>query len=120
MSTRMRVLSISPIVLHTPVPATPVESRQPYVDYRNLPRLGVLVFSGKIEEWPEFCRDWKARYGNLKDDVQIQYLKPALPTKDQSKISGVSTMAESSKRLEETYGDRTLNIVTVKNNIRSF
>ena len=117
---RVQVASVkpSPSELSNPQLMAPQPSNS--VNFRHLPRLVDLKFSGRIEDWPEFRRDWRARYGKLADDVQIQYLKPALPSKDQAKVAAVSSMTECWKRLEKTYGDRNLNIVTVKHNLRGY
>jgi hypothetical protein len=117
---KIRLLSLAPTVTSTTPTVAPTQpQRTAHMEYRHLPRLDTLSFSGGVEDWPEFRRDWLARYGNLREDVQIQYLKPALPQKDHAKIAAVTTMTECWTRLEKTYGDRTLNIVTVKNNLRS-
>ena len=118
---KMRIISLE--TSPAPVSATPAPivnepaQTQANMDYRHLPRLDNLHFSGKVEDWPEFRRNWLARYGNFRENVQIQYLRPALPVKDQSKITALTSMSECWQRLEKTYGNRTLNIVTVKNNL---
>ena len=66
-------------------------------------KLKDLEFMGKIEDWPEFRRNWQARFAKVPDEVQIQYLKPALPAKDQAKIAAVSTIAECWRRLEDLW-----------------
>ena len=66
--------------------ATSPEQRERKVNTSHLPRLEPLRFSGKVEEYPEFKRNWIARFGDLGNDVQLQYLKPSLPPKDQSKV----------------------------------
>ena len=122
LSVQVKVLSVHSPVTSAPVTLPPDAStrRELSLDYRHLPKLSALTFSGKVEEWPEFRRDWNGRYGNLPDAIQLQYLKPALPVKDQSKITAVNSMSECWRRLAKTYGDRTLNIVTVKNNLRRY
>ena len=113
MVAKVHLLTLAPSVsISTPM----VIPTQPQ---RTANRLDTLSFSGRVEDWPEFRRDWLARYGSLREDVQIQYLKPALPQKDHANIAAVTTMTDCWTRLEKTFGDRTLNIVTVKNNVRS-
>ena len=120
MVARVRLLTLATSASSTPPTVVHTQpQRTPNMDHQHLPRLDALSFSGRVEDWPEFRRDWLARYGNLREDVQIQYLKPALPQKDQAKVATVTSMADCWTRLEKTYGDRTLNIVTVKNNLRS-
>ena len=55
----------------------------PFVSTSHLPRLEPLKFIGKVEEYPEFKRNWLSRLGRLDNDMQLQYLRPALPSKDQ-------------------------------------
>ena len=88
------------------------------VSTSHLPHLDPLKFSGKVEEFPEFKRNWLARYGRLENDVQLQYLKPSLPLEDQSKVSAVATIASCWERLGKVYGDKMVNVTTVKNNLR--
>ena len=117
---RVRVASVTTLPSVQPTPQVTAPQSSNSVNFRHLPRLEDLKFSGRIEDWPEFRRDWVARYGKLADNVQIQYLKPALPNKDQAKVAAVSSMTECWKRLEKTYGDRNLNIITVKHNLRGY
>ena len=91
----------------------------PNVSTSHLPRLDPLKFSGKVEEYPEFKRNWLARFGRLENDVQLQYLKPSLPPNDQAKVSAVSTMEVCWTRLGKVYGDKQVNLTTVKNNLKS-
>ena len=51
--------------------------------------------------------------------MQLQYLKPSLPLKDQPKVSAVKTIEECWKRLGKVYGDKTVNVITVKSNLRN-
>ena len=51
--------------------------------------------------------------------MQLQYLKPSLPLKDQSKVAAVKLMASCWERLGKIYGDKDVNVTTVKNNLRS-
>ena len=85
-----------------------------------LPRLPELSFSGKVEDWPDFRRKWTARYGSVSKDVQVQYLKQSLPAKDKAKVTAIMDIDECWKILERTYGDRQLNIVTVKKALTGF
>ena len=85
----------------------------------HLPRLEPLRFSGKVEEYPEFKRNWLSRFGKLDNDTQLQYLKPSLPSKDQAKVSAVATMELCWERLGKVYGDRQVNLTTVKTNLRN-
>ena len=47
-------------------------------------------------------------------------MKPALPPKDQPKVSAVATMSECWSRLGKIYGDEILNLITVKSNLKNF
>lgn len=85
----------------------------------HLPRLEPLKFSGKVEEYPEFKRNWLSRFGNLDSGIQLQYLKPSLPLKDQPKVSAVDTIEECWTRLGKIYGDKQVNVSTVKSNLRN-
>ena len=119
---RMCVLGLTVEVTISPTELTPIPPRvvAPKLDSRYLPRLDALKFSGKIEDFPEFKRSWMAQFGHLDNDTKIQYLKPSLPYKDQSKVSAVTSVADCWKRLGRVYGDRQVNILTVKNNLKSF
>ena len=81
LTTRVQLLSMSSRI--TPVVIDKEQMQERKVDYRYLPKLKELTFSGNVEDWPEFRRNWQARFSNVPDDVQIQYLKRALPSKDQ-------------------------------------
>ena len=83
----------------------------------HLPRLTNLTFSGQVEHWPEFRRKFETRNKNLDEDVAIQYLQEEMPSKDKAKIAALRTMKECWVRLEHTYGDRTVNLITAKNNL---
>ena len=52
----------------------PVSSAGGGMAWSHLPWLTSLTFSGKVEEWPEFRRNFQARYKKADDDVAIQYL----------------------------------------------
>ncbi len=104
-----------------PSPAPTVVSAAPHsgrLDTRHLHRLDALKFSGQVEDFPKFKRNWLARFGHLENDTQLQYLKPSLPPKDQSKVSAVTTVVKCWRRLGRVYGDRQINIVTVKTTSR--
>ena len=61
-----------------------------------------------------------SRYSSLDNDAQFQYLKPALPLKDQPKVSALATMELCWERLNKVYGNTQLNLVTIKRNLESF
>ena len=88
---------------------------KPYVEKLKLPS-----FSGKIEEWPEFRSVFVDMMANVPESAQIQYLKSNLPSKDVKQISGLTTMREAWERLERTYGNIQLNIITVKGNLEKY
>ena len=52
-----------------------------------------------LEEYPEFKQDWVAQYGCLDNNMQMQYLKPALTLNDQSGVSRDTTMELCRQRL---------------------
>ena len=104
MTTQVKVLSITSTKQASATSSVAQSTTLPQgMDFRHLPRLGALSFSGNIEEWPEFRRDWEARYSKLPDNVQLQYLKPALPVKDHAKITAVNTMSECWRRLKNLW-----------------
>ena len=86
---------------------------------KHLPRLEPLKFSGEIEEWPEFKCNWLSCFGKLDNDTQLQYLKPALPKRDQAKVSAVTKMKDCWDRLGRVYGDREVNIRIAKSNLKN-
>ena len=57
---------------------------------------------------------------NVPETAKIQYLKSNLPAKDVKQISGLTTLADAWERLERTYGNVQLNIITVKGNLEKF
>ena len=53
------------------LPTAPTPLPRPSGSTSHLPRLDALKFSGKVEEFPEFKRNWLARYGKLDNDTQL-------------------------------------------------
>ena len=92
-----------------------VNGYKPYIEKLKLP-----TFSGKIEEWPEFRAVFVDMMTNVPESARIQYLKSNLPAKDVQQISGLTTMKDAWERLERTYGNVQLNIITVKSNLEKF
>ena len=88
---------------------------KPYIE-----RIKPPVFSGRVEDWPQFRSVWKDLLSNLPDSIQVQHLKSSLPEVDQRRVTGVNTMLEIWTRLERVYGDTDLNIITVKSNLENF
>ena len=87
---------------------------RPYMEKLKPP-----VFSGQVEDWPEFRSVWRDMLSNHPESIQVQYIKSNIPTNDARRIAGVKTMEEVWKRLEKVYGDTQLNIVTVKTNLEN-
>ena len=119
-----RILNLQTNIAEKTKKASSTESLHPvkatgFVSTSHLPRLEQLKFNGRVEEFPEFKRNWLARFGKLDNDTQLQYLKPSLPIKDQAKVSAVSSMETCWKRLGKVYGDKRVNITTVKTNLKS-
>ena len=85
-----------------------------------LERLKPPVFSGKIEDWPEFRSVWKDLLADYPESVQVQHMKANIPAADAKRVVGVKTMDEMWRRLEKVYGDKDLNIITVKTNLEKF
>ena len=102
-----------------PIPAT-AQQGTGTLSTHHLPRLEQLKFSGQIEHFVEFKRNWLSRFGRLDNNTQLQYLKPSLPAKDQARVAAVSSMEECWHRLGKVYGDRTCNVITVKSNLKAF
>ena len=96
-----------------------IKHTSPSISTSHLPRLEHLKFSGRVEEWPEFKRNWISQFRRLVNDTQLQYLKPALPPKDRAKVSAVTTMDMCWTRLGKVYGDRQVNLSTVRSNQRA-
>ena len=92
-----------------------VNGFKPYIEKLKLP-----VFSGKVEDWPEFRAIFMDMMSNVPETAKIQYLKSNLPAKDVRQISGLTTLADAWERLERTYGNVQLNIITVKGNLEKF
>ena len=77
------------------------------------------VFSGKVEEWPEFRRVWQDLLSGLPDSVQLQHVKTNIPTVDSKRITRLKTKKEVWKSLERVYGDKYMNMIAVKSNLES-
>ena len=90
------------------------QSYKPYLE-----RLKPPIFSGKVEDWPEFRSVWKDMLSSYPESVQVQHIKNNIPTSDARRVAGVKTMEEIWKRLEKVYGDTQLNILTVKANLEN-
>ena len=88
---------------------------KPYIERLKPPK-----FSGKIEDWPDFRSVWNDLIADYPESVQVQHLKENLPEVDAKRIAGVKSMAEIWRRLEKVYGDKELNIITVKTNLENF
>ena len=61
-----------------------------------LERLKPPVFSGKIEDWPEFRSVWKDLLSDYPESVQVQHLKSNIPAADAKRVVGVKTCSEIS------------------------
>ena len=92
-----------------------LSSYKPFIEKLKPP-----VFSGKVEDWPEFRRVWQDLLSGLPDSVQVQHIKTNIPANDAKRITSVRTMPEVWERLEKVYGNRYLNVITVKTNLESF
>ena len=57
---------------------------------------------------------------NVPESAKLQYLRANIPAKDVSQIAGLTTLAEAWERLERTYGNVQLNIITIKGNLERF
>ena len=88
---------------------------KPYIEKLKLP-----TFSGKLEEWPEFRAIFVDMMENVRGSAKLQYLRANIPAKDVSQIAGLTTLAEAWERLERTYGNVQLNIITVKGNLERY
>ena len=88
---------------------------KPYIEKLKPP-----VFSGRVEDWPEFRSVWTELFSDLPESVQVQHVKTNVPAADSRRIAGVKTMREVWERLERVYGDTELNIITVKSTLESF
>ena len=96
-------------------PAKQAQGYKPFLE-----RLKPPTFSGKVEDWPEFRSVWKDLLSDYPESVQVQHLKSNIPAADAKRVVGVKTMEEMWKRLEKVYGDKDLNIITVKTNLENF
>ena len=97
------------------------QSQQSRLGYKPfLERLKPPVFSGKIEDWSEFGSVWIDLLSDHPESVQVQHLKANIPAADAKRVVGVKTMVEMWPRLEKVYGDKDLNIITVKSNLENF
>ena len=94
------------------------ENSRGYKSY--LEKLKPPTFSGRVEDWPEFRAVWNELLGDVPESIQVQHVRNHLPAADAKKVSGVKTMEEVWQRLERVYGDRELNILTVKSNLENF
>ena len=97
------------------------QSQQSRLGYKPfLERLKPPVFSGKIEDWSEFGSVWIDLLSDHPESVQVQHLKANIPAADAKRVVGVKTMVEMWPRLVKVYGDKDLNIITVKSNLENF
>ena len=93
------------------------ETKQPvghYVEPLNPPR-----FSGKLEDWSDFRNMWDGLYSDYPEKVQVLYFKESIPPSDRNRVAGVSSMSELWNRLDSIYGDKTLNITSIKSKLES-
>ena len=72
------------------------------------------TFSGHAEDWPEFRSVWQDLLADIPESVQVQHLKSSIRETDAKRVTGVKSVAEIWHRLEKVYGDKDLNIITVK------
>ena len=68
---------------------------KPYIEKLKPP-----VFSGHVEDWPEFRSVWTELFSELPESVQVQHVKTNVPAADAKRIAGVKTMREVWERLE--------------------
>ena len=60
---------------------------------------------------------WKDLLSDYPESVQVQHMKANIPAPDAKRVVGVKTMEEMWRRLEKVYGDKDLNIITLKTNL---
>jgi hypothetical protein len=77
------------------------------------------TFSGKPEEWADFKRVFLDLTGaeGYSDTLLLAQLRPRLPAEAQQLIRGITIVEEAWNRLGERYGNRTLAIITAKNQL---
>ena len=77
-------------------------------------KLEPATFSGRVEDWPEFRSVWQDLLADIPESVQVQHLKSSIREAVAKRVTGVKSVAEIWHRLEKVYGDKDLNIITVK------
>ena len=98
----------------TVAPRDPPQTYKPYVEKLKPP-----TFSGKIEDWPEFRSVWTELFSELPENVQLQHLKANIPVDDKRRVTGAKSLKDAWERLEDIYGNKDLNVLTVKSNLES-
>ena len=110
--------STPPLARDSPQPSFTPSADRTYRPFMK--KLEPPVFSGKIEDWPEFRAVWQELLVDHPESVQIQHFRANIPATDAKRVTGVKSMAEMWRRMEKIYGDTDLNIITVKTNLENF
>ena len=75
------------------------------------------MFSGRLEDWCEFCSIWKNLFVEVPEKIQVHYFKKSIPPKDLKHVKGVMSMKDLWARLDAVYGNIELNVLTIKSKL---
>ena len=94
----------------------PRTSRRVFLERTKLP-----TFSGKVEEWPDFSKQWKelTKDEGFPDVIALSKLRDCLPVEGKELLVGVETMETAWSKLARMFGDRKIGILTVQKRLNA-
>ena len=94
----------------------PTQSRRVFLERTKLP-----TFSGKVEEWPDFSKQWKelTRGEGFPEVIALSKLRDSIPAEGKDLLVGVESLDLAWQKLAECYGDRKIGILTVQKRLNS-
>ena len=86
-----------------------------------LERTKLPTFSGKVEEWPDFSKQWKelTRGEGFPEVIALSKLRDSVPTEGKELLVGVESLELAWIKLAKHYGDRKIGILTVQKRLNS-
>ena len=105
-----------------PAPVTVVGDKESRPNRRVfLERTKLPIFSGKVEEWPDFAKQWKelTKDEGFPDVIALSKLRDCIPMEGKELLVGVESLTEAWERLARRFGDRKIGILTVQKRLNT-
>ena len=102
-----------------PISAGPVLPPMPRVGRTFLERTKLPVFTGKVEEFPDFAKQFRelTQEEGYPEAILLSKLREGIPKEGKELLVGVEKMSVAWERLEKRYGDRKIAILTIQSRL---